>query len=540
LKHFVKGKGYIRFYPVYAEYRSPYWEAHHKKDYSDSLGKIIDRKNNIFYKKEYGFYRFTVDEGITPVDDNEIPIEKLELVNKTKRKKYTGLDFGDVYTCYEYLKSISLIDIFASAFPGNQETLISLIMHHLTCDEPNYLVEKWKEHSISSILFPNSAAKSQRITDFLKRLGDVAYTSDFFDNYFEYLKKFVGKKLIIDSTGLKNKIKSDFTALSTHNNISSMEIRFILVLDKVSHLPVYFRIIPGNIVDSTTLERTLNQMSGYINKNVSELIMDAGYETKKNIDYLLDKSIPFLIRLPSNRSLYKKLVLAIAPRICSTENLVQYEDRTFYIKKVSTRYSDATIDETLSSENETSSPDNETSFSENETSSSENETKDKVIAYVIFEASRLNDDLKDFQEYYRTHSAPAITSEETTKEIDEIKAKIIKFDENKNFKFLNCGIFIFISSIDVPISSILPLYYTRQEVEQLIDKFKNNCNSIPLKVHSDSAIRGHLFLSFLTLIACCEITNKLKKFNYGINFIMTTLRGLKCTVKNDWVDNRSY
>jgi hypothetical protein len=333
LKHFVKGKGYIKFYKVYAEYRSPYWKDHHKR-YSDSLGKIIDQEKNIFYKKEYGLFKFTVNEGITPVDDNEIPIEKLELINKTKRKKFTGLDFGDVYICYEYLKSISLIDIFISAFPGNGETLISLIMHHLTCDEPNYLVEKWKEQSISSILFPNSAAKSQRIADFLKRLGDVAYVSDFFDKYFEYLMKYGGKKLIIDSTGLKNKIKSDFTALSTHNNISSLEIRFILVLDKVSHLPVYFRIIPGNVVDSTTLERTLNQMSGYIDNNVTELIMDAGYETKKNIEYLLDKSIPFLVRFPSNRSLYKKLVLAVAPGICRAENLVQYEDRTFYIKKL--------------------------------------------------------------------------------------------------------------------------------------------------------------------------------------------------------------
>jgi transposase len=172
--------------------------------------------------------------------------------------------------------------------------------------------------------------------------------------------------------------------------------------------------------------------------------------------------------------------------------------------------------------------------------SSENEIKDKVIAYVVFEASKLNDDLKDYKEYYRTHSAPVVPSGATTKEIKEIEAKINKFHETKNFKFLNCGIFIFISTIDVPVSSILPLYYTRQEVEQLIDKFKNNCNSIPLKVHSDSAIRGHLFLSFLTLIACCEITNKLKNLNYGINFIMKTLRGLKCTVKNDWVETTDH
>ncbi|MDR2750431.1 MAG: hypothetical protein LBC41_07215 [Clostridiales bacterium] len=109
-------------------------------------------------------------------------------------------------------------------------------------------------------------------------------------------------------------------------------------------------------------------------------------------------------------------------------------------------------------------------------STDEHETKKMVIAYVVLESDRVDADTLTLIREYATNKAPKIPSNATPEEKLKIEKAIKKFEETKAFKWINAGVFIFISTIDVPITEILPLYYTRQEIEQMIDFFKNNCN----------------------------------------------------------------
>jgi len=44
---------------------------------------------------------------------------------------------------------------------------------------------------------------------------------------------------------------------------------------------------------------------------------------------------------------------------------------------------------------------------------------------------------------------------------------------------------------------VLPLYYTRQQVEQVFDIAKNNADILPLRTQSEDTFRGNLMLQFL-------------------------------------------
>jgi transposase len=139
--------------------------------------------------------------------------------------------------------------------------------------------------------------------------------------------------ILIDSTGLPNDIKNHLTAINNHNGLISNEIRLIYVVDKRTKLPIYFRLIPGNIIDNSTLITTLNLLRAN-NVEIEVVIMDAGYSSLKNLEQLLNANIAFITRLSKNRNDYKFLISKYGQSLRVDGNLVSYGNRHFYGQKV--------------------------------------------------------------------------------------------------------------------------------------------------------------------------------------------------------------
>ena len=71
--------------------------------------------------------------------------------------------------------------------------------------------------------------------------------------------------------------------------------------------------------------------------------------------------------------------------------------------------------------------------------------------------------------------------------------------------------------------------YVRQTDEMLFGFSKDDLKIIPLRVHSEEAMRGFLFLQFLALIAFIQIKKKIGK-EYTVEEIILAMRNLKCKV----------
>ena len=84
--------------------------------------------------------------------------------------------------------------------------------------------------------------ESQRISEFLKVLGQEKHWREFFK---EYITSVTGEKtgIIIDSTGMPNEIDFPLSAWGNHGGESEMETRLMLVVDKTSGKPLYFDVI---------------------------------------------------------------------------------------------------------------------------------------------------------------------------------------------------------------------------------------------------------------------------------------------------------
>lgn len=88
---------------------------------------------------------------------------------------------------------------------------------------------------------------------------------------------------------------------------------------------------------------------------------------------------------------------------------------------------------------------------------------------------------------------------------------IKNFSQEVSRKMNAQGVFVLVSSKQITTDKILPLYYTRQQVEQIFDIGKNYPALIPIRIQTEETFRGHLLLTFIASILVKRIQDKLLK-----------------------------
>ena len=150
---------------------------------------------------------------------------------------------------------------------------------------------------------------SRRISEYLEKLGQESRQREFFAGHISWLKTNIcdDPAILIDSTGLPNSIHFPLAGISNHNGKISREVRMTTVVQRDSGFPMFYRLAPGNIVDVSTLTRTVITLSLYGVKT-DMAILDAGYYSDANVDQLYEADIEFITRLPEkNRSTYDEV-----------------------------------------------------------------------------------------------------------------------------------------------------------------------------------------------------------------------------------------
>jgi len=410
----------------------------------------------------------TVYLGVV-VDKSKKIFEKRLLLAKPEK---LILDFGDSYFIKEFLEKIKFSELIEKVFEDKKNFLLSLINYRLCYPSAMRFSKIWFEGNYAKICYPNVDLSSQRISDFFKILGEEDLQRKFFKQYIPmYATSHEG--IIIDGTSLPNQVHMPLSQWGLNGEEIDKQIRFLLVVDKKSSMPLFFRYFSGNIVDVSTLKNTINELQKFgIKENY--VYLDAGFFSEENILELYEQEINFLTRLPSMRIIYKELILSEAKNIERYENITKYGKRGLFIKqkKINLFGKDA-------------------------------------FAYIVLDPERKGRETKNFI-------------------LQNIKNKENSVEELE-YEMAKRGIMILISSLDIKNEEVVPAYYIRQTAEKLFGFSKDDLNLLPLRIHSEEALRGFLFMQFLTLIAFVHIKNKLGK-EHNVEEILLTLRNLKCKV----------
>ncbi|NBK23867.1 MAG: IS4/IS5 family transposase [Spirochaetia bacterium] len=439
-----------------------------------SLGRVLDEQKGIFQNKERGVFTYDVEtDTYGKADPSFVPKAK----RKDAREKLI-LDFGDSYFLEDFIRKNGLWPCIKALGYGNPDTVAAMVHYYVLCNLANCHASDWWDGNYARILYPDANLSSQRISDMLGYIGEERFHRDFFKEYSKLLiKRDEGTDILIDSTGLPNSIHFPLTAISNHNGKISNEMRLIYVLQQGSWLPLAFRYCAGNVNDVSTLTKTTLELKAY-GINVKFAILDAGYLTKENIEELFENGISFLSRLKENTKLYKDVLSEHLPMLEAKENLVSYNSRYAYIKRIDCEIGKG----------------------------------HKAYGYLCQDLS--------------------MRSIENSKLFE--KAEKAKMKADDVFEAMSeHGLFMFISSRPIEKEKVLGTYYTRQQIEQVFDICKNYTNMLPLRVQSEETLRGHLMLSFIAAAIVRMLQMQIKETPYSPIDVFTNLRNHKCKVFDD-------
>lgn len=406
-----------------------------------------------------------------PVDQDTK--EVAPFVKKAKGKEKLILDFGDAYFLYRFITQSDIYLALKGSFFDRFPELVPLIIYRLCSQSAMYNCQEWLSGSILSVFFKGSKLSSQRISELLSLLGEEITQRIFFTHY---LKQIGGstQSVIIDATSLPNQINIDFNAWGRADGGIEEQFRLLCVVDQKSKMPLFYRFLPGNIADVSTLQTTILELQA-MGVNNSFVLIDSGYFSETNVRELFQRSIHFLARMPSGRKAYKDIILNKIDDIEDLKYAYKMGGRCSFIKRI----------------------------------------KIKLYGYDAFAFVVLDPDRK----------------------AKETKALMQKYCENQSERdtkqdkidFARCGIMILISSKEILPDEVLSTYYLRQSVEQIFGFSKSDLGLLPIRNHNENSVRGYLFLQFILLVFYIQIRQKVSD-NYTVEQALLILRKLKCKV----------
>jgi len=430
----------------YAYELTSYWDkkAKQPRHITKYLGVVVDKKK--------GVYRKTLKERIL----------KEEFI----------LDFGDTFLLREFLEKEGFLKILNGSFGKNANMLFNLISYRLCHPSAMRLAEIWQSGNVIKYLCKVDLS-SQRISDVLVEIGREENLRLFFRNYLSFVHH-SSDGLLLDITAMPNQIHMPLSQWGYHDEDIDKQINLMLVVDKSNSMPLFFRYIPGSIPDVSCLEPTIKEMKRFGIQDTYS-IFDAGFYSEDNIKSVQKIEMPFMVRLPANRTLYKKLVNSSSD-LEDVKYAVRFGKRALFIKKQGVDL-----------------------FGK------------PVFAYMVLD--------------------PVRKGRETTK----LLLQLDKMDENsdeKAFLLKKKGIMILLSSLDLPEENVVSFYYSRQIAEQLFKFSKDDLNLLPLRTHKEESLRGYLLLMFITLSVFLLMQKKLEK-KVTVEEALLILRNLKGKVFED-------
>lgn len=443
------------------------------------LGRVLDREKGIYKSKDRGVFSFDPGTGeFGAVPEDYIPPASTD----ARKRNHVSVDFGDAFFMDSFLHSSGLMDIIDQVHYGNPDTFHAMVLFYTLSGLANCDAIHWYEGNIVSLLYPKANLTSQRISDFLSSIGTPEKQMDFQKAYPGYVLEHYehDKNILIDSSGLPNNIHFPYTCWNIHNGKVSNEVRLIFVVQQSTGIPLYYRAVPGNIVDVSTLERVFLHLDS-LGIDISSCIMDAGYNSGDNLDLFYDENhnckIGFITRIGSGDEAFKSMIKDELGSLDVKENLVQYEDRYLFIKKKQIMVG--------------SNKDN------------------PAWLYLGLDLARMSDEQHKLLKRARKNSL-------TTDEVYEA--------------LQTEGLFGVLSGTDIPCEELLPAYYLRQAAEQIFDIAKNYTKLLPIRVRNEATFQGHLLLSFVASCAVKMIQLRLKEANLFFGSRLACLRNQKCTI----------
>ena len=266
---------------------------------------------------------------------------------------------------------------------------------------------------------------------------------------------------------------------------------YSIAYDTTNREPLFYEQYPGSINDVSQFQFMLDKAKSYGYKKVG-FILDRGYFSKKNIDFMDQNGYSFVIMVKGIASLIRQLI---------TENKGSFEEEWNNSISEYGVYGKTIKRRLYASDNQ------ERYFhlyyNSSRASSQKREIEESVTEMKTYLMNHKNEK-RTFGPAYHKYFVLHYDKDGETFLFPEDKTRVVS-DELKL-----CGYFAIITSEKMSAKEAINLYKSRDASEKLFRGDKSYLGDKSLRVHSSESIASKIFIEFIALIIRCSIYTHLK------------------------------
>ena len=490
---------------TYAYQSISFWDKEKKQ--SRARRTLIGR-----YDNETGKIVPTDGRNKKKAKEKEAETRGKTVINSAHRSFY-----GATYLLDAIGEKLGITQDLKQCFPDEYKQILSLAYYLILEDStPLYRFEKWG--SLHKHPYGNNIT-SQRSSELFASINEES------------------KQRFFTLQG-KRRIEQEFwaydtTTLSSYSDILRQvqyghnkehdklpQLKLALVFGEDSNLPFYYRKLAGNIPDSKTIRRFLEELDilGY---SKVKLIMDRGFFSEYNINSLFQNHIKFLMSAKMSLNFIQNELDEVYDTFRDFEHY--NENYAIYYRTVRTNWN----------------------YTQNRPYKGDKlKESRRIYIHFYYNIDQAADDEKDFDRRLialkqELESGERIPQHEklyqqyfTYKTTPKRGTHVTVIEENVNTAKRNYGFFALITNEKMDAITALELYRNKDVVEKAFGNLKERLNMRRNLVSSEQSLDGKLFIQFVALIYLSYIKKQMQEKalfkSYTIPGLLDKLDVIEC------------
>jgi transposase len=522
-----------------------------KQDFIDSYkekfitikGQKIEVTNTININNDINTNKNNNSKNVLNIEqnfDNNSTVQiKLEDVFNQK-------NFGLLYLLKSISSQIKLTDILNDIFKDQSDYIFMIISFLLSNPTSMNDCIFWIEENTN---YNPKKFSSQRISELFSKITK-SEINKFYKKWIQIVRENEFIALDITSISSYSSTIPEVEWGYNRNDEKLPQVNICLLYGEKTYLPMYQTIYSGSLNDVKTLSTTLTEFYGIIGDLNINLVMDKGFFSEENINYMiLQDNLNFLISVPFTNNFVHELIKIVKDNIDIPENLIKTANDDEYIRGIHIKIAfdgKKFIVNDINNKYINKINDNEINQL--------NHTVNKYLmlnSYIYYNPSNA---IKEKNKFYSKLFDLRDEIYSKNKILAKHKSYIKYFIESKvgnkihlefNNELINnhlstSGYFILVSNIEKSAQYNYSIYRKKNVVEKAFNNWKQHLGLDRFHVHGHKRMVNKSFVLMLTQILYCAIYKKMLDNNYFKKHSISNILSELSKVKSIQVHDKVY
>lgn len=394
--------------------------------------------------------------------------------------------------------------ILQKSFPEDWSRILTCAYYLASEGDALCHVEQWSARNLHPF---HSKLADQRVSELLARITPSAQ-QEFFGNW-------------MASNHSSGYFALDITSVSSYSEFIDYirwgynrdgeglpQMNLMMVTSEETHLPIYYRILSGSIKDVSTINESLANFKLLGSRSV-HLVMDKGFFSEANINALYENHYRFSVGIPFTSSIATGAVKENRAGMDSHEHFINIGDNDLYAVTKCMKWNGHrcylhTFYDSLKAELENKKFTHKLLQCHDELVSHEEKPENRAF----------------YDRYFFVRDFPK-------------RGRKVQYNEDaiRSHKQNHIGWFVMISNKTRDAAEALHSYRQKDAVEKGFDDLKNDLDMKRLRIHSNAAMEGRIFIQFVSLVLTTYLKGVMAVHgwsrNHNLQEIFSEMKSLK-------------